>query len=91
LIIALGINFALLEIKRWRSKHRDREKMDEWEITLAMSRELMGEREKMSASAADERVLVGKCGGLLKENLVLRAWRAPLTSLCHGLGFVPLN
>lgn len=73
--------FVLLEVKRWRSRHRDREKMDGWEITLAMLRELMEEWEKMSASVANKRVPVGKFGVLLKENLVLRAWRTPLTSL----------
>jgi len=65
--------------------------MDGWEITLSMSRELMEEWEKMSASVADERVLVGKFVVLLKENSVLRAWRNPLTSIYHGLGCVPLS
>jgi hypothetical protein len=36
---------------------------------------------EMSASVANKRVPVGKFGVLLKENLVLRAWRTPLTSL----------
>ena len=51
----------------------------------------MEEWGKMSASVTDERVLVGKFVVMLKENSVLRVWRTPLTSLCHGLGCVPLS